>query len=354
MTHPLRLTDDQFWTDPASTKDEIISELMSARSSALLIDLPSYVPLESRSTLPLAGVWVRTLQERLQIDLESSGLGVAVELDSNDFRVGAPFATGKNRPRTPPPERPPGRGFAGAFLEAELRDKLNLPWERSRWCVWLLLRERVSNPSAVELGPSMHAYQDPEVAAYLAKRRAAAALEPAPAVWPPLPRLPGAIGRALGGGPDPYPNYRQSPQSPPLPDTVGIALKLDRVVEPPPDRRAVLRGSFRLPVTERERVLFDPQTGVPQDVGVPGATAVVKIHLVATGAERVGPFVFGLRVPTYDALPVDGPAEATGFFNLDLFGLEAMPVRPGSYFFHAFSRDVQVGPVTLGIAPRTP
>lgn len=346
------LDDDDFWDNPTKTKKPLMRGLMRAKKSGVIIDAPMLVPIPDRKSLPVAGIHIRTLRERYQIDPAKHLLAISVDRNDNTFRVGAAVGTGK----TPgaerlPPQEDPGEGFVGNMFVCDLAKQLGVPVAKGRHSVTMMVREYLSNTCAVEVGPSMHAFEDDEVRRYVEARRGV--LEPptvAP-VWPPLPEIEGAISRALGGAPDPFPNYKQRDDSPPIPDEVGVNFTIDRVAEPIPGQRCLLRGAFRLPVTVHERVGFDPETGRLRNVGCPGATAVARIHLIGTGTSLTGPFVFPLRVPSFDALPPAGDTEATGFFNVDLFSLSAMPRREGTYFFTAFSRDVTRGPVTVGVAP---
>ena len=78
---------------------------------------------------------------------------------------------------------------------------------------------------------------------------------------------------------------------------------------------------------------------------------MVGIHIVATASRFAGPTILALRVPSFDPVPNDEMGTVTGHFNLDLFEIPSMPRVPDTYFLTAFSRDVVVGPVPLGIAP---
>lgn len=346
----LGLQDDDFWADPLVDSDRWVSERLDAKALGVTIAAPQYVPIDTRDSLPMVGVVVRTLREELQIELELQTLAVAIDLDTNDFRIGPAIATGKTPAPSDVPEYDPGDGFVGQTIEGDLRQALQLPWKPARYLIGVILRERISNVLTTTLRPSVHRYQDPAVAAHLAQRSQQRPREPAPLVWPPIPEQVGAISRALGRQRAPLPSYVHHDDSPSLPDGMGIALHIDRVFDPGANNRCVARGSFRLPRTAGRTVGRDPNTGKLDDVGVDGATAVVFIHLVATGADVTGPFVFPLRVPCLHPVDDDTP-ELTGYFNLDLFQFTNMPQRAGAYFFYAFSLEAVTGPVPLGIAP---
>ena len=342
------LTDDDFWGDPLADSDRLVAERLDAKALGVSIAVPQFVPIDVRDTLPMVGIVIRTLREELQIDLEQQTLAVAVDLETNDFRIGTAIATGKTPAPREVPEYDPGDGFVGQPIEGDLRAALALPWEPSRHLVAVILRERLSDPLITTLRTSVHRYQDPALASYVATRSAGRPPRPAPTVWPPVAQSPGAISRALGRQRAALPSYAHHDDSPSLPESMGITLKLDRVVDS--DGQCILRGSFRLPRAAGRAITRDPKTGHLQAVGVDGATAVVFVHLVATGADLTGPFVFPLRVPCLHPID-DDTTELTGYFNLDMFQFSNMPQRAGAYFFYAFSLEAVTGPVPLGIAP---
>lgn len=348
----LGLADSEFWSNPERTRAAVLKQLSGDDALGITLDAPRAAPDDEDETLPVAIIFLRTFAEDVQFDVEQQLLLSVVREADNVLWCGFPLATGKtpeggDETGGPPPERPLVGKIGQLFVE-DARERLGLPGGRGRLHMTAHLRDRNSNTVVTELGPTAADYQDAEVEAYLAARDAASLPPPPGPVWPPLPQISGAITRALDGGPDPFPNYRQRDASPPLPDTFGINVSLERVVEVGPGRRCVLRGAFRLPAGKYERVQFDPQTGRLMDVGVPGATAVCKIHLVGTSTRAAGPFVVPLRVPSYDPVPAEG-GPVTGFFNIDLFQVPSMPQREDTYFFTAFSRDIVAGPHPVGL-----
>ena len=263
------------------------------------------------------------------------------------------FAFRVDRRRPPADSRPePGAGFTGSVYRSEVVEKLGVPWERGTYSVRALIREKASNVCSCTLGSSGADFRDDPLETYIEERRRnrAATVEP---VWPPLPTIRGAITRALEGGVDPFPNYKQRSDSPALPDEdkEGLELSVDRVAELGGGRRCLLRGAFRLHVRPDERVPFDPETGRLVDVGVAGTTAMVLVHLVVTSAGDDGFTEISLRLPTSDPVPPEGGL-ATGYFNLDLFSLPGFRLVSDTYFISAFSGEHVRGPIPVGIAPR--
>ncbi len=348
----LGLSDSEFWTNPERTRAQVLKQLSRADALGITLDAPRSAPDDEEESLPVAVVFLRTFAEDVQFDVERQLLLTVVRESDNAMWCGFPLATGKTPERGddaggPPPERPLV-GKVGQLFVEDARARLGLPGGRGRLHMTAHLRDRNSNTVVTELGPTAADYKDEEVEAYLAAREAATLPPPPGPVWPPLPEISGAITRALDGGPDPFPNYRQRDASPSLPDGIGINLALDRVAELGAGNRCILRGAFRLHAGKHERVQFDPHTGRLMDVGVSGTTAVCRIHLVGTSTRAAGPFVIPLRVPSYDPVPDEG-GPVTGFFNIDLFQLSMVPLREDTYFFTAFSREVVTEPHPVGL-----
>ncbi|MBV1858259.1 MAG: hypothetical protein KUG77_07595 [Nannocystaceae bacterium] len=344
------LSDHDFWHEPYKNADVLVEQGIDTEDTTLQLDAPREVSVDQRSTLPFAALYVRTLNEAAQLDAVRALLLVVVRHEDNALFVGPALRKDK-RPAGGKATNPPKPGLKGSFYVADAASQLGIPWSRGTYTLRALIRERHSNPCQTQIGALSTDFRDDAVEAYVEARREEHDASPPQSVWPPLPVIRGAIGRVLDGGIDPFPNYRKREGSPELPEGAGIRFAVDRVAEPGEGRRCVLRGSFRLPATDLERVPFDPATGRPVEVGAPGATAVVKIHLVGTGTRVVGPMVLPLRVPSFDPLGPPG-GFVTGFFNIDLFAVTGVQQSPGTYFFTVFSRDQSFGPVPLGIPPR--
>lgn len=350
----LEIQGDAYWEKNQVSATRLYRGMATAGDCGIYLDAPSELSVHGRSWLPAYVVYLRTMAETRQIDPEASLLLVAVRHEDNALYAGRALQFDED-PATddPPTGATPDTGFKGQLFCADVREQLGLPWERGTVSLSAMLRERVSNERVITFGHESTDFVDSEVESYVETRDrswAPLAIEP---VWPPLDQIRGAISRVLDGGPAPFPNYRPQPESPPLPTGAGINLLADRVSESG-SGPCVMRGSFRLPCTSHERVPFNPETGRPIDVGAPGATAVVGIHLVGTGTRSAGPIVLSLRVPSFDPVEPGDEAFVTGFFSIDLFQLGPMQAMPDTYFFTAFSREVRTGPVTIGVAPMAP
>ncbi len=344
------LADADFWSAPRKNEEQVVDEFVDNELLGLVLDAPREASIYNRSTLPFAALYLRTFYEEAQVNAERAMILVASRHEDGALFVGPALLTDK-KIRDEEPDEDPGPGFSAEYFVADAAQQLGLPWERGTYTLALMIRERLSNVCHTRVGRIATDYQDDAVEAYIEQRRSSAMPPSMDPVWPPLPEIRGAITRALDGGVDPFPNFRQRSDSPALPEGVGLNFTIDRVAEPGDGRRCMLKGSFRLPVGPLDRVPFDPESGRPIDVGAPGATAVLPITLIATGTTYVGPMTIRMRIPSFDPVPPEG-GTVTGFFNIDLFEISVMRDVPDTYFFTAFSRDIVRGPVPVGIAPR--
>lgn len=359
MSGPLGLKDAEFWDDPRRTEDDVHERLLEQEFLGVVIDAPARVPLGARASLPVCGVRSTTFRENLSLSIPGAAVATASCLETREVRAGMAFVqkTPATLPSEGTPPDDPGEGVTIANFETDLRARLGLPWRPATWVVTFLVRDRATNRVTVKLEAGGRAgFTDPAVAALAAAQRRPRYPQP---VWPrPQP------GKAL-------PSFRPRPDSPPVPEAPGIALEVERLVRETDDAQVVLRGSFRLPLLEREVVKpADPADAAAlerldedardealrdglawQDPGDAEATAVVPITIVSTGADRAAPLVLPLQVPVHE--PVDPTADApevTGHFALDLL---AQPggerLRGQTSFIYALSGAALAGPATVAL-----
>jgi hypothetical protein len=288
----LRLSDDDFWTDPMRTRAELSREL---DERGIILDAPRAVPLATRATCPVAGLWLRDGLVEAGLSFNDAAIVVAAERDGDGLLVGRPLAGDQpmKRPATKASPKALAKMSLASGFAFELR-ALGLPWRPGRWTVALLAREHASNQVEVALEP---AYHDPAVAEFLARRRAEVA--------PPSP-TPGVVL-------DPT-------DAPPVPEGVGVALAVERVVVEGEPR--VLRGAVRLPA--------------------PPAHGVATVHLVSTGSELPEPRVVTLRVPARGA---------TARFAVDLASLPDAPRVPMTHFIYGVAGGHISTATTMAIVP---
>jgi len=312
VEHPLGLADADFWGDYTRTQGQTLEDFDRIGFRGLLVDLPRTVALDAHETVPLVGWYVRTFREDRQRDLEGQAVVVAVDLRTGELRTALALDTGKHRPPPVPTDGlDPGDGARSEMFETDLRRVLDLPPGPGRYAVAVILQDWISNVVTTSLVDG-------------------AAVSDTRAGGPATVSPPASAGHEL-------PDYHRRPDSPALPDGVGIALAAAPAV--PAGGALVVRGSFRLPLAAYERA---PTGGL---AGGSETAAVVAIALVATGREDPGPFPVELRVPVYAVIG----DHAIGHFAVDLVTLGHLPRAATKYFVHALSRGVTAAPVPVAV-----
>jgi hypothetical protein len=345
MPSPLGLSENDYWGDFTWTSDQFSDFVAETGFTGIRIDGPPLVAIDQRESAPVVGYFSRTLRDDLALNTERQMIAVAVDLATKRLRAGLALDTGKTpAPEAPPSGLQPGDGLTFTGFSSDLRRQLDLPWENGKYVVAFLIREHVSNPVKIELGPSPSAYRDPAVEEFLAEQRKLARIPP------PRPIQPARK-------PESGVTYERISRSPELPKENGIALSLERVAVARRGSTCLCFGSFRVPVTYGDVVRRDPETGEMPEVGDPDAKAIVPITLVITGSAVAGPRILEMRVPSRDsvALPEAPPPPdqevgvVTGHFALDLLSQSGMPRKPMTYFITAFGGGLVSGPFVTAI-----
>lgn len=322
----LGLTDADYWDDPLKTRLQIENQLLDAERSVMVIGAPSKVAYQQRETLPMVFLRVGQQDPIARLPFRSTALVVAQDLSTNTTY--ANMAVTDDAIVPPPYDGPPLEGMTGEAWVVDLREQLDLPWQRGELLVSVILRDTMSHRVRVKLGKG--GYEDPAVEQVLAED----ASKPQPAEIYPRPRKDDDDGNSL-------PTYRKQPDSPELPSAIGINLAVPRVVSRNKNMRIAVHGSFRLRLLPRERA--------------PGRiySAVVPITLLATGSDVPNPYQFDLQVPVYEPVAtVDGQAEVTGYFSIDLQSLANLDAVDQTFFVYAFSGELVTGPLPMALVTR--
>ncbi|MBK8229595.1 MAG: hypothetical protein IPK72_03220 [Candidatus Eisenbacteria bacterium] len=335
--HVFGLQDHDFWSDPFKAEPTPSGLPPRPGPPGLVIDAPSYVALGVRETLPVVVRHTMTLKKAAYVSFRFLALVTAVDVDRNELYVGPALdQEGRVREeRTAPAAEPPDGMMMSPYL-SEVRARAGVPWQPSNLLVTVLLRDEVSNRVTTRLDKQPGSYEDPEVRKFLEAQHAKQPLAPvSPAEsWP-------------------YPTYKELPNSPDAPDSIGIALAADRVSVLSSDSRAVVRGSFRLAARKEDIVpRLAASSGEASGAASPKdtPTAIVGIHLLATGADSGVPIVLRLRVPSHDPIdPNDPNPVVTGCFAIDLLSYKTAPWKDETYFLYAFSRESMAGPVPCAL-----
>lgn len=335
------LSDGDYWDAPQSRNMAIAQQLWALDRDVLAVGTPRMVPLDQRDSLPVLVHRAGTYRELMAVSFLERTAVVAVDTQRNLVYVtGVLQEPDVELPSGPvdPASIPEGQTTASAILD--LREACELEWRPTRLLVTAILRDIVSNRAAVELGRTLDGYEDPEVKKFIEEHRARLA---GPAVHPPAG--------------EPFPAYHTDAQAPRPPAQRGLRIATERTVLLTPGARSVLRGSFRLPVHDHERVRraadAAPDDGgrpaadaAPDDAGVPRAVIGITLVITASDDDSVG--VLRLDVPSYDA-PAADDGDATGAFAIDLLEVGVVPRRAQTYFVYAFSGEYMVGPVPAAL-----
>jgi hypothetical protein len=148
---PLLLADDEFWADLERTRDAVVAELAKSDVHGILLDAPKRVVLAGRDTLPVAGYFVRSLEDDRLLDQERQMVVVAVNQRSGQLLSGMALQSGKLPAPQAAPPRNPGKGTTLNMFSFDLRRTLQLPWTPGAYRVTVLLGRFISNTVVVEL-----------------------------------------------------------------------------------------------------------------------------------------------------------------------------------------------------------
>lgn len=328
---PYKLEDGAFWANDDRSDDPIPTKLMG-QYTGVLVDAPTRVVLDARTTLPAGIYHLGAIKEVSTVSFDRHGIITVMDCAENRLYVarGRDLRVDTEVVEEPPADRDslPG-GNMSTGIPVDLKKVLQLPWKPSKLLYAAMIRGNASNRAPIELRKSDAAYEDPAVAkhqqAELAKRNPQQ-------VWP----RPGK----------PIPTYVKLNDSPILPTVQGVRMSVDRVVDLKKAVTCKLSGSFRLPALPQELVkpdFKDPEA--PASEPKPGA--IITVTLVITGADDGSVMVVPLRLPSYEK-PAAGAAPVfTGHFAIDLLALQGMNRKAQTYFLYAFSGEFMSDPVTF-------
>jgi hypothetical protein len=317
------LNGSEYWVDPWKNLSAIAWDTLVNRTEGLTIDAPDFVPLEERKTIPLLAFQSGNTEDLARAPFEKLAVVALVNVDAN--RV---LASRLPRPtQPPPPAAPASPGFAGVEYDVPLTELFNLPWERGTWVATVFIRDRASNRVTIRLGNSPSGYHDPEVERFLEAQRAK---QPPRAPFPPV----GDAALRYAGSVAP-------------PDTLGMALGVERVVVATPDAQVWLDIGFRLPVAKTD-VLPPPAQSL--GANMKPATARAVITLLVFGSDSNVPRVVPLVLPSFDAVTgaPDAPV-AVGRCSVDLAKLAGLALEPQTYFVYAFSGELMAGAAAVAL-----
>jgi hypothetical protein len=317
--------DVDVWANYRRRLPEIRDQLRALGFRGLYLTGVDKILLDRHDIIPFIGFRLYHTAEDAARNYHRNTIVTAVRLESGEVFAGPLFPEELQQKVNGPPLPPPEPGYTAMQFTFDLRSLIaDFPFRQGTFVTTILLEDQCSNRIITRLSPGLATEEDPAVVEFIRKNR-----EPPPppsAIFPPLPTFRKA---AIS------PNYAATPQSPSLPENLGITITIDDVISAKPRRPCILRGSFSLPIERRFMV-----NNSTDSIGDPRATAVVPVNLVICGDVHPGPYVLSLHIPTYT--PIQPGAEhaiVTGYFEIDLFTLEYMPQLLEKYYVWALAGE---------------
>lgn len=350
MSHTPSLNID-IWKSMGRSLPDQRQELRSSGFKGVLLIGPAKYGLDAHPTFPLMGFRVFSALESFGVDFDWSAMLVVVRLESQEVFAGRLCFVRDDYEYKVPSTKPSDALVASQFFVNDVSERLpEFTLRAGTYLSVVLLNDYASNRVRTQVSLGAVTERDPAVVEFLESHR-----RPEGAMAPIYPSQRMIVSQA-GQGSELSPSYRVQKGSPPLPEELGIAMRVERVVVYEERTRCMLRGSFRLPVLRRNIVPRAASGGaasspVPAvDVGDSKATAVVPISLVIVGNLYPGPTITHLRVPSYDAIDANAKeGVVTGYFDIDLFALDEMQHLPQTYHIWAFSGEHMAGPTLMAI-----
>jgi hypothetical protein len=312
--------------------DDLAVTQLLAGELGTWISVPPINVIESGS-VPLVGCHVTRPGAPDAPVFDGAAILVACELDTNEVFVAPAFPPLEE---ALPPPAGGGQATTGFGFSRVVCERLALPKRPGRYALWMIVRERVTEPVRFRLERDPSRFRDRAAEEFL--RRAQAERGPAPINPPPT------ISTAASA----LPRYGETIEGPELP-TRGLVLEVPRVSFN--DEPVELRGSFRLPALAHERCPPEPQPLHGPDTR--GPSAIVDVRLVVTASDQIGPQVHELALPSYTRFHVDEQRPlVSGRFAIDLLALPEVWKSPRTYFIYVVAGGQLSGPYPLALVTR--
>ena len=324
---PFNLKDEEFWGSTNRSLSDLARHRLEYGKGTVLLDCPKRISVDERQTFPALIYRTDSGAVLEKMPFEGTGLIVAINLDAKDVRS---YSVPPVNFAFMPPRDPNISSFGGESASVELRGALNLDWWPSRYRVYALVRDHISDPCDATLTRGTAVFHDPEAERYIANARAAR-----------LPRVvrPTADSLALAHG--------KQKDSPVLTQATGIAISVPRVMENKAGATAKLAVSLRMVIAPTD-VVGPNRKGA--DVGDAHAKAVVPVSVVLMPSDLGTAIVKDYVVPAYDDV-AGTPTEpiATAYFTVDLLRDELVARNPQTYFVYVFAGAEMAGPSAIAI-----
>ncbi len=317
-TNILNLTDEEYFTNPFKTEDDIVSKLSVQNFEGVTIGSPRFININEKQSLPVIACERRTFENIANSPFDESAVLVAVSLES-----GTVYAN--NAEQSPdnmiPIEPAPGeksdipQGTAAQMHDIDAKERLDIPWRESNLLLYLLIGNLRSNKTISTLVSDE--ISDPEEAS--AKEFQTLADQKRPSVtYPPN---------------NPYPAYSVSEFSPPLPKGKGIFLTTEKKYSVRKGGPLVIHASYSIPVYEHEMMTEAQNTSA--DI-----KALVPMAILVSGTKQNFVGCYNIHVPCSSLTENEEGKTGSGYFSVDLIERQAIPATTQNYTIQVISRDV--------------
>lgn len=290
---------------------------MQKYEEAFAVATPAKVGLDAHRDFPAAVIRVYPVGGRNSNFLGTT-IVTAVNLYNGVVSAALAFdAPAIQRPGPPPNGGPPA--MIGEGYIVNLADRLKLPAIHGDYLVTFICLDKVSQRSRMQLVETV-GYEDPAVEEFFREHLAA---QPGPPKVSPEPH----------SGSRWFPIYAERLDSPEMPSSPGINIKINRVNLMSADD-CILTASYRLPVTSQQVVAQRTET------------AIIPVTLLLTGSVEYAPRLLRLNVPSYKPVISEGDQKfAIGHFTLDLCQMADLKTTAQTFFIYAFAGPVMIGPI---------
>lgn len=327
-THPFEISDEDFWSNPDKNLSKLAGTRVRSDISGIISDSPKKIPLDQRQEWPYLVLQTGDTEELYKVRFADHAIITA--FCPVEAVLYAAKAVSRMGPRVPPGPFP-SPGFTSTFKNINARAALGIPWRNGRYILTTLIRDQTSNRVSVDLVSSLANYEDQEVQKFLAAQERQ---QPPRLVSPPLGDI--------------RVSYEKTDKSPLLPLDPALTLSIDRVIEALPEAKALLRGSYFLPVRTSDVIAQDAARSSPQKV-----SAVVPISLLVVGSDDAIPEILRLVVPSFKPIiNRSGSQFAAGYFSIDMAQMGSFMQRPQTYFIYAFAGEVMTPATLMAVVPR--
>ncbi len=330
-----KLKDSLYWPIGAHDNDKLMNHLDDIDFFGVILEGPTRIEIDKWETFPAIKYHYVTFKEAATFGFWTHGVFTLMDLNNNRLYIfkDEDFILDDDGGIDDDPDdddSPIGDGILVDFGPMNLRDVLDLTWEPSKYILTTVMREGQSNRVVTELVKSDGSHKTPE---FLALQKEKWEKTDPPPLYP-------------GWGD--HHSYGKVENSPDLPETSDIKIKVPSQIDLRTSENWIMNGSFRLPLRIQEIVKVKPDTPEKSDPEIKRPTAVKGIHLLLVREKDGEEQLFSFQIPSFDNLPEENQENQviTGHFNIDFLKLPRFSSRLQTYYLYAFSGDVMVGPST--------